>query len=582
MKDAIVSWSRILRRSYSAVSTDANERTTNNDDCPVNSPQNVALGLFRGNFRGILAIAFLGLLGIGSGIFILVAHPYDILFKLKCVFTEGGEVFELWRTPPIDLYLKVYLYNVTNKDAFLNGTEKLKVQEVGPYVYREALSHENVTFNANGTVSAIPHHPLVWIPELSEGHQEDDQVIMPHIALLSIGHVVSSASVFTQFGLNLVIRQTDSQPLMQMSAKDFMFGYDSTLISLGYRFMPNWIYFDKVGLIDRMYDFEGDFETVYTGENDIRETGLLDTYRGSRSLPQWEGDCGNIHNASDGTKFASYIKPNQRLLFFRKNMCRAQTLVLVNKTTRSGLDGYVYNFEENALDNGKYRPENKCFCKSDNCMPTGLLDVNGCYYGFPIATSYPHFLDADPSVRDYVEGSHPDPEKHRSYFIVQPESGLPIEVAARFQINMVLGDLNSIAHVEKFSNMILPLLWTETTMQRLPESLANRFRLYLNVLPVFQTAMIYFSFIIGTILVIVAAYKYIRKIKTFGKVYKSAWSDEFVEEDINRKLSTYSYVPEKRASLSSKELEIYFSSLITPLNQDITFEEFQNLKEENI
>lgn len=52
MKDAIVSWNRILKRSYSAVSTtNPNERTTNDDECPVNSPRNVALSFFQGNFR---------------------------------------------------------------------------------------------------------------------------------------------------------------------------------------------------------------------------------------------------------------------------------------------------------------------------------------------------------------------------------------------------------------------------------------------------------------------------------------------------------------------------------------------------
>lgn len=45
----------------------------------------------------------------------------------------------MWEKPEVDLLLKVYLFNITNKDAFLKGTEKLKVQEVGPYVYKLVL-----------------------------------------------------------------------------------------------------------------------------------------------------------------------------------------------------------------------------------------------------------------------------------------------------------------------------------------------------------------------------------------------------------------------------------------------------------
>lgn len=77
-----------------------------------------------------------------------------------------------------------------------------------------------------------------------------------------------------------------------------------------------------------MYDFDGDFETFYTGEKDIRMSGLYDTFRGSPNLPHWNGDhCSNIQGASDGTKFKSFMQENDTLLFFRKSMCRPQRLV---------------------------------------------------------------------------------------------------------------------------------------------------------------------------------------------------------------------------------------------------------------
>jgi len=77
-----------------------------------------------------------------------------------------------------------------------------------------------------------------------------------------------------------------------------------------------------------MYDFTGDFETVFTGDNDISMGGLYDTYRGSPNLPHWTGDhCSKIQGASDGTKFKSFLKDDETLLFFRKSMCRPQRLV---------------------------------------------------------------------------------------------------------------------------------------------------------------------------------------------------------------------------------------------------------------
>lgn len=63
---------------------------------------------------------------------------------------------------------------------------------------------------------------------------------------------MKDASYITRWGLNLLIRQTDSKPLVHMTAKEFMFGYESTLVTLGNNVMPAWIKFDRLGLIDRV------------------------------------------------------------------------------------------------------------------------------------------------------------------------------------------------------------------------------------------------------------------------------------------------------------------------------------------
>ncbi|CAG2060310.1 unnamed protein product [Timema podura] len=246
----------------------------------------------------------------------------------------------------------------------------------------EDLEHKNVTFNSNGTLTMNPSHPLRWVEELSEGHKEDDILILPNIALLSIAQVVKDKSYFTRMGLNILIRQTDTNPLVAMTAKEFMFGYESSLVSLGNKLMPSWIRFDKLGLIDRMYDFKGDIATVYTGENDIRLTGQLDTYNGGHYLPQWEGECGKINGSSDATKFKSYIEPNDTLVFFRKSVCRPMPQVRTGGAViKNGLMAYRYTFKEDALDNGARNPENKCYCRNGHCLQEGLVDVTECYYG---------------------------------------------------------------------------------------------------------------------------------------------------------------------------------------------------------
>lgn len=48
----------------------------------------------------------------------------------------------------------------------------------------ELMSHENITWNDNGTLSTIPHHPLEWRQDLSGNRSEDDILYLPNIALL--------------------------------------------------------------------------------------------------------------------------------------------------------------------------------------------------------------------------------------------------------------------------------------------------------------------------------------------------------------------------------------------------------------
>ncbi|XP_060533282.1 scavenger receptor class B member 1 isoform X2 [Cylas formicarius] len=523
-------------------------------------------------FRGAFTYTFLGIGALLSGIFIMVVDPYNLLYEWKLVFGKGGEIYSLWENPPVALYLKVYLWNITNKEEYMSGKDKkLKFQEIGPYVYRELMTHENVTFNDNGTLTTNPSHPLVWVPELSEGRREDDLLILPNIALLSIADVASKKGLFTRLGLNVVIRQTKSEPLVKMTAREFMFGYKSTLMTLGNTFMNSWIYFDKLGLIDRMYEFSGDYETFYTGQKDgIKNIGLLDKYNGQIRIPQWESPCGDVTGASDGTKFPGNIQPDEKLLFFRKSMCRAKELVRVNETVVDGLRAYVYHFANDTDDNGRLRPKNRCFCKEsdiDKCLPNGLLDVRGCYYGFPIALSYPHFLDGDKSLMAKVEsGLNPDPEKHKSYFVIQPDSGLPINLAVRYQINMALGNLENIANSEKFTDMILPLLWTENGMYGLPPSLSLRFKLYISILPVVQSCLKYASFLGSVVLLVCAVRKFVLS-KRGTDAGRSPWIEDSFVTNIERKLS--GYIPEKRDSMSARELKVYVEKLMVPLNQKI-------------
>ncbi|CRL06508.1 CLUMA_CG019609, isoform A [Clunio marinus] len=564
-------------RRYSAVSTNESDKSQKSHKSLKTKPSikrgiSVLDALFHERKSGertrlpkcIFFFLTFGVLLICLGVFVAVFQPYDIIFKWKLLLTDDGEIFQMWERPPVDLYLRVYIFNITNHEEFMAGRDKkLNVEEVGPYVYRELMSHENVTFNSNGTLSTIPHHPLEWRGDLSEGHSEDDVLYLPNIALLSIAHVTAPKNYFLRLPVNLVIRNSNSQPIVKMTAKEFMMGYESPLTTLGNTLLPHWIHFDKVGLLDRMYDFTGDFETFFTGETDIRKSGLYDTVRGSTDLPHWTGEhCSNIQDASDGTKFKSFIKPNETLKFFRKSMCRPQRLVRTDSSvdTVQGLEAVKYQFEKNALDNGVHDEANKCFCRDGHCLAEGLSDVTDCYYGFPIALSYPHFLDADPILLENVTGSSPNRSVHESFFMLNPTSGLPLKLSVKFQINLVMSDVRTMAHVEKFSHLTIPMLWFEFALDTLPERLENRFGLYLNVLPIVEKAGMLSLFLLGALFAITAVSRV--ALKTSKSITSENSYKKFNRNLINN--SVYNPCEVKLIELKSKK---QMANNVTKINE---------------
>lgn len=50
---------------------------------------------------------------------------------------KGSFLYSLWEKPPLDVFISIYIFNITNAQEFLSGKDvKLKVEEIGPYVYQ--------------------------------------------------------------------------------------------------------------------------------------------------------------------------------------------------------------------------------------------------------------------------------------------------------------------------------------------------------------------------------------------------------------------------------------------------------------
>lgn len=104
---------------------------------------------------------------------------------------EGTYALNLFKKPPLEVFISIYTFNVTNGDRFLSGEDKkIIVEEIGPFTYREILTHHNITFNPNGTMSYVPHREVIFVPEKSFGDPKDLIIIVPNIPMLVCSYII--------------------------------------------------------------------------------------------------------------------------------------------------------------------------------------------------------------------------------------------------------------------------------------------------------------------------------------------------------------------------------------------------------
>lgn len=110
-------------------------------------------------------------------------------------------------------------------------------------------------------------------------------------------------------------------------------------------------------------------------------------------------------------------------------------------------------------------------------------------------------------------------------------------------------------------------------MSELPESMNNRFFLYLSVLPVVQHVAIYLFFASGAVFLIWSVVKIL-----LYKPRKFDSGGQWLEQEMNKK--RLSFLNERRNSLRTKEMDVYFNSLLNPDGEILSSVNLDDLKED--
>lgn len=161
-------------------------------------------------------------------------------------------------------------------------------------------------------------------------------------------------------------------------------------------------------------------------------------------------------------------------------MCRSVLLDFEEEREIHGVKTFKFSGGDRTVDNGTLYPENECYCSGD-CVPSGLFNVSSCRFGTPVFMSFPHFYKADPFYHKQVDGMKPDKNKHEFsmsfepvrllsnqewcnlywYFVSPQKTSFPLEIAARFQLNLLVTPIPRINLYKNVPRKFMPILWFE-------------------------------------------------------------------------------------------------------------------------
>ena len=196
------------------------------------------------------AYGFAALLSVATFVLFWCTSAFRDAILWNLELRNGSRAFLLWQRPPVGLQIHVYVFNYTNAREFESGTaRKLRVQEVGPFVYRESLSRANVRLHENGTVTYQEKRSFQRISGLSERQN----VIVPNVLLMSALAYSRDLNYLLQIGFTVMMTglKLRAKPFLELPVGEYFWGYEDELFEMAKRFPPlkQSLPYDKFGIL---------------------------------------------------------------------------------------------------------------------------------------------------------------------------------------------------------------------------------------------------------------------------------------------------------------------------------------------
>uniref|UniRef100_A0A1B0BTQ6 Scavenger receptor class B n=1 Tax=Glossina palpalis gambiensis TaxID=67801 RepID=A0A1B0BTQ6_9MUSC len=384
----------------------------------------------------------------------------------------GTQLFSIWKQLPVPVTLDVYLFNWTNPQEFYRGSNKKPhFVELGPYRFIEIPDKVDIVWHtSNHSVSYHKKSVFHFDPGNSKGSLSD-KITSVNTVALTTALKFKDDSNFQKMLVARTLKMYNAGVSITKTADEWLFtGYTDPLLTIG-NLLSKFNKYIKVpyGRIGYLYGrnnsiaYEGYFNML-TGADDIRKLGQIHRWNYKKRNGIFEGECGQV-KGSAGEFYPPNLTPQDTLWSYVPNLCQAIPLDYTESVQYHDLTAYKYSGGEHLLDNGTLFPSNKCFCVGGKCERSGVFNISPCAYNTSLYMSFPHFYKADPYYLDAIEGLKPKREKHEFFMIVEPTSGIPLELGGGFQINYLFEPIKYLPPFDQIPRAFIPTVWIETRLQ---------------------------------------------------------------------------------------------------------------------
>ncbi|TRY75716.1 hypothetical protein TCAL_08673 [Tigriopus californicus] len=409
-----------------------------------------------------LITALLLLLG---GVLVLVFDHqlFTSILEKNFPIVPGSPVYPHWLKLPVPMYTSIYLFNITNLAAVQEGHKPI-LQEVGPFVYEEVHEKVKVVPNPlNHTVTYEQRRTYRFVPELSRGALSDRVTILNPPGA-TVNFLAAKASAFVRLTIDVGLKMIKEPLFVTKTVGEILFeGYSDPLLTAT-AILPDIIMPTKMDKFGFFYGrngsdwFDGVFN-MYTGEQNLSRLGQIASWNYTQQLQYYPAHCGRVGGAGD---FFPPARQRTSVSLFSNDLCRPIELSYQRDTAIDGIQTYRYVVQPDYLANRTVRASNWCF-NPENEVPSGVYNATACRQGAPVFMSQPHFYQADPYYAAQVDGLRPQADRHETAFELEPQTGVPLTVKARFQVNFHLQPVPQVALFKSIkTDLFFPVMWTET------------------------------------------------------------------------------------------------------------------------